>query len=444
MVGWRGPELAVRLGLTAGGLAVVALWWVETSAVSLHGAGQVLTAAGRVSGLLAAYLVLVEVLLLARVPAIERAVGLDRLAAWHRGLGTNVVLLIGVHVLLEVWGYGLTDHHQPFGELITVVTSYPDMWKATIGALLFVLVGITSGRIARSRLSYELWYGLHLTVYIAVLLTFFHQTSNGADFVANSTARTLWTLMYLAVAACVVVWRVALPAAAVLRHRMRVEQVVREGPGVVSVWIRGRDLDRLGAAPGQFLLWRFASRGQLFSAHAYSLSAPPTPDRLRITVKAAGDHSRAIERLRPGTPALAEGPFGLFTARRTTRGGGVLLIGGGSGIAPVRALAEDLARRGRDVVVVQRARQVEDLVLHGELCALAEAGLLTVHSVTGSRDRLGFDPLAAPYLAAAVPDIADRDVFLCGPPGMTRAVVQTLRQLGVADQQIHTEEFALR
>ncbi|WP_308301625.1 ferredoxin reductase family protein [Frankia umida] len=444
MVGWRGAELAVRLGLTVGGIAVVALWWVQTSAASLDSAGQVMTAAGRVSGLLAAYLVLVEVLLLARVPALERAVGFDRLAAWHRGLGTNVVLLIGVHVLLVVWGYGLTDHRQPFGELVTVVTSYPDMWKATIGALLFVAVGISSGRIARSKLSYEVWYALHLTVYVAVALTFFHQTSNGADLVASRTARDAWTLLYLAVAACVVIWRVVLPVTAIPRHRMRVERVVREGPGVVSVWIRGRGLDRLGAVPGQFLLWRFAARGHLLSAHAYSLSAPPEPDRLRITVKAAGDHSRALEWLRPGTPVLAEGPFGLFTAQRTRPDAKVLLIGAGSGIAPVRALAEGLARNGRDVVVVQRASRPLDLVLHEELCELSRAGLMTVHGVTGARDQLGFDPLAARYLGAAVPDITERDVFVCGPPGLTRSVTHTLRQLGVAERRIHTEEFELR
>jgi predicted ferric reductase len=440
---WRGPELAVRLALVAGGVVVLAVWWSDTTGTSVRGAGGTMTAAGRVSGLLAAYLVLVELLLLARVPALERAVGFDRLAAWHRGLGTNVILLIAVHVLLTVWGYGLTDHHQPISELFTVITTYPDMWKATIGGLLFVAVGITSGRVARSRLSYEVWYALHLTTYLAVFLTFFHQVATGADFVGHPVVRRLWTGMYLAVAACLVGWRLVRPVAAVLRHRMRVERVVVEAPDVVSVWIRGHGLDRLGAASGQFLLWRFAARGHLVSAHAYSLSAPPQPDRLRITVKAAGDHSRALAHLRPGTPALAEGPFGHFTAAQATRGR-TLLIGGGSGIAPIRALAEELVRRGDDVVVVQRASRQDDLLLHGEFQEVADAGLLTLHTVTGSRRLLGFDPLDGPHLGGAVPDAVERDVFVCGPAGMTLAVVRTLRQLGLTDRQIHTEEFALR
>ncbi|WP_438803123.1 ferredoxin reductase family protein [Frankia tisae] len=437
------PQLAVRLVLTAWGVAVVALWWFDTAATGVHGAGLVLTAAGRVCGLLATYLVLLELLLMARIPVLERAVGLDRLAAWHRGLGTNVVLLLVVHVLLTVWGYGLTDHHQPLSELYTVIMTYPDMWKATVGTLLFVAIGAVSARAARPHLSYEVWYALHLTVYLAVFLVYFHQTSTGGEFAGHPVNRLLWTAMYVAVAVCLVVWRLILPVVAVAGHRMVVERVVEEGPGVVSVWIRGRDLHRLNARPGQFLLWRFAARGHLLSAHPYSLSAPPSPHRLRITVKDAGDHSRALAGLRPGTPVLAEGPFGHFTAGRA-RCGKSLLIGGGSGIGPVRALAEELATRGDDVVVVHRASQAGDLALGRELEVLAETGGLTLHRVVGSRHELGYDPLEARFLDAAVPDVAERDVFVCGPVGMMRTVVRGLRTLGLPDDRIHTEEFALR
>ena len=437
------PHLVVRLALVAWGIAVVALWWFDTSASSVHGAGPAMTAVGRVCGLLAAYLVLVQLLLMARIPAFERAVGLDRLAAWHRGLGTNVILLIVVHILLTVWGYGLAGHHQPLAELVTVIMTYPEMWKATVGTLLFVAVGVASARAARPRISYEVWYALHLTTYLAVFLVFFHQTETGGDFVGHPVNRLLWTAMYVSVAACLVVWRLILPIAAVARHRMTVDRVVEEAPGVVSVWIRGHDLHRLGARPGQFLLWRFAARGHLVTAPPSSLSAPPTAHQLRITVKAAGDHSRAVALLRPGTPVVAEGPFGHFTAARAHRGR-ALLVGGGSGIGPVRALAEDLAGRGDDVVVVHRVSRPSDLALGREFEALAESSRMIVHRVIGSRRELGYDPLEARFLDAAIPDAADRDVFVCGPRGMTTTVVRALRGLGVSRDQIHTEEFDLR
>jgi len=402
-----------------------------------------MTAFGRVSGLLAAYLMLVEMLLMARVPVLERAVGLDRLAAWHRGLGTNIVLLMVTHILLTVWGYGLTDHHQPVSELITVITTYPEMWKATIGTLLFVAVGVNSARRIRPRISYEAWYLLHLTTYAALLLVYGHQTATGAEFVGHPANLLLWQLMYVGVAACLVIWRLVLPLARIVRHRLRVDRVVEEAPGVVSIWIRGHQLDRLGAQAGQFMLFRFLARGHWLSAHPYSLSAAPRPDLLRITVKAAGDHSSAIAHLRRGTPVLAEGPFGHFTAARATRGK-ALLIAGGSGVGPIRALAEDLARRGDDVIVVHRVRRAADLALWAEFKRMAKNRRIAVHGVVGSRSELRYDPLAADPIRASVPDIAERDVFICGPIGLTHGVVLALRGLGLADEQIHTEDFALR
>ncbi|MEX5709871.1 ferredoxin reductase family protein [Parafrankia sp. FMc6] len=361
----RLPALGVRVGLVTWGVVVVAMWWFGTSASSLHGGGLLLTALGRVAGLLAAYLMLVQLLLMARVPGLERAVGFDRLAAWHRGLGTNVVLLMAVHVLMVVWGYGLTAHHQPLSELVTVIMTYPEMWKATAGALLFVTVGVASARALRRHVSYEIWYLLHLSAYVAVLLVYSHQTATGADFVGHPVNTPLWQGMYVAVAACLVIWRLVLPIAAVVRHRMTVERATR---------------------------------------------------------------------------------------------GRALLVGGGSGIAPIRALAEDLAGRGDDVVVVHRASRATDLALRSEFDELADhrlaagwptadgpaVGRVVVHRVVGSRRELGHDPLAARYLAAAVPDVADRDVFVCGPAGMTLAVVRALRELGLSDEQIHTEEFTLR
>jgi len=450
------PEhLAVRAVLVAGGLAVAGLWWVNTLAGSLSGLGAQVTALGRVTGLLGAYLVLVQLLLMARLPWFERAVGFDRLSGWHRGLGTNVVVLLCTHVLLIVEGYSLTAHRATVTEGWTVLATYPDMVKAGIGLALFLLVGATSGPRLRRRLSYEAWYWLHVGAYLAIALTFFHQTSVGADFAGSDlrhiAARVLWTGLYLAVAAAVLWWRVALPVRGWFRHRLLVEKVVPEADGIVSVWVRGQQLDVLGGRAGQFLLWRFATPDHLWTAHPYSLSAQPTKDRLRLTVKDAGDHSGATARLRPGTPVLAEGPFGRFTADAATRRR-VLLIAGGSGIGPIRALAEDLSdpatsadrhRSGTDVTVLYRASTRGELALAGELNALAAAGRITLRYLVGRRRELGADPLAADQLSQLVPDAAARDVFVCGPVGMTGTVRGSLTRLGVPRRQIHIEQFSL-
>jgi ferredoxin-NADP reductase len=227
---------------------------------------------------------------------------------------------------------------------------------------------------------------------------------------------------------------------------MLVDRVVVESPGVVSVWVHGRRLDELGAEAGQFLLWRFLAPGHLWSAHPYSLSAVPDRGRLRITVKDAGDHSAALAHLRPGTPVIAEGPFGHFTLNKS-RGSGLLLIAGGSGIGPIRALAEELVLRGPrnhvDAVLLYRAGHVRNLALRDELDHLSRSAGLRVTYLTGHRFELGGDPLSAASLHRLVPDVRSRDVYVCGPAGMTHNVLRAMRELRVPVRQLHSEDFEM-
>ena len=437
-------HLGVRLALLAGAAAIVAMWWLDPT--SVRGAGDQVTAAGRLAGLLGAYLVLVQLLLMSRLAWFERAVGFDRLTAWHRGLGTNTVLLLVAHVLLIVEGYSLSDHQNVASTGWRVLSTYPAMLKATAGLALFGLVAVTSARAARQRLSYEAWYAAHLTAYVAVALAFSHQIASGQDFVGHPVNRILWWGLYLLVGALLVMGRLVLPVRDWWRHRLLVERVVVESPGVVSVWVRGRRLGELGAEAGQFLLWRFLTPGHLWSAHPYSLSAAPDHGRLRITVKDAGDHSAALAHLRPGTPVLAEGPFGHFTLEKSV-GNRLLLIAGGSGIGPIRALAEELVMRGTrhhmDAVLLYRAGHADDLALSGELDRLSRRAGLRVEYLVGHRSELGYDPLSPRSIQQLVPDVRSRDVYVCGPAGMTHNVLRAMRELRVPVRQLHSEDFEL-
>jgi len=439
-----GGHLAVRAALMAGAGAIVLMWWLDPT--SLSGTAAKVTEAGRLAGLLGAYLVLVQLLLMSRLGWFEQAVGFDRLTAWHRGLGTNTVLLLAAHVLLIVEGYALSDQRGTVPTGWHILSTYPEMLKATAGMALFALVAVTSARAARRRLSYEAWYAVHLSAYAAVALAFGHQLAAGQDFVGHPFNRLLWWAMYLFVAGVVVVERVVLPVRAWFRHKLLVDRVVQESPGVVSVWVRGRHLNELGARAGQFLLWRFLAPGHLWSAHPYSLSAAPDHGTLRITVKDAGDHSAALAHLRPGTPVLAEGPFGHFTLEKRTRSR-MLFIAGGSGIGPIRALAEELVMRGPrrrvDAVLLYRAGRASDLALRKELDKLAARTHLRVVYLVGHRSELGRDPLSAVAIGSLVPDVRSRDVYVCGPSGMTHNVLRAMRELRVPVRQLHSEEFEL-
>nr|WP_168507392.1 ferredoxin reductase family protein [Streptomyces sp. S1D4-11]QIY94770.1 ferredoxin reductase family protein [Streptomyces sp. S1D4-11] len=431
-----GPLLAL---LWAGAGAVVALWWYDTR--SVVGLAGWLTDAGRIAGLLCGYSCAVLVALMARVPLLERRIGSDRVARWHAMAGRYTVSLLVAHVTLILFGYAAQDGAGIVHETLSVVFDYPDMLKATTGTLILFAVGITSARAARRRISHEFWYYLHLLTYVAVFLTFFHQLALGSDFVGDTAAQAAWYVLYLGTAALVVWFRVLTPVRLNLRHQLRVESVHREAPGVFSVVVRGERLDELNAQAGQFFRWRFLSDGMRWTSTPYSLSAPPRPDLMRITVKALGDHSAAVGLLRPGTRVWAEGPYGALTAERHT-GRKALLIASGVGITPLRALFETLPGGPGDVTLLYRASTAEDLALGAELEAIAQwrgaRVLYAVNGADGTRPRFTADSLRE-----AVPDLTGHDIYLCGPPAMARDLYGALRAAGVPDRRIHHESFEL-
>lgn len=425
-----------------GNAAGIVWLWAHGGNLTFKHPGDWETSVARITGLLGAYLALIQVVLLARPPALERAVGFDRLTVWHRWNGHAAVDLIVLHVFFSVWGYSLMDRFSIGQEIRTMLGGgvYPGMITATIGTVFLCVVAWTSIVIARRRLSYEWWYAVHLLAYAGIALGWFHQIPTGNELVLDTVAADYWRSLYLATLALLVVWRLVLPAVAAFRHRLRVAEVVVEGPGVVSLRIEGRGLDRLKARPGQFFMWRFLTRGRWPTAHPFSLSRAPDGRSFRITVKSLGDHSAGLATVPVGTRVLAEGPFGVFTeaARRRER---ILFVAGGIGITPIRALLEEA--RG-DVVVLYRAVREDELVLRDELDGLAAGRGFEIHYVVG--DHLtpeGARLLDSAHLQELVPDLAERDVYVCGPPGMTDAMLARLRDAGVPRSHIHAERFAL-
>lgn len=438
----RSPAVPLLIIFFAGVAAVVWLWWDNTPSIADQGSKMV--NAGRITGLLGGYLMALVVLQMARVPALERRVGSDRVARWHAMTGRYTLCLVVAHVVLTMYGYALQaglTHTAILQQTIDSINQLPDMGKAAIGTGLLVLIGLMSIGPVRKRIPYDLWYHTHLLTYAATFLTFWHQISTGNEFAVTPAAKTGWYALYGSVTALVVWYRIITPIRLNMRHRLRVEAVIEESPGIVSVLMSGRKLHRMGAEAGQFFRWRFLAPGMRFSSHPYSLSAAPRPNMLRITVKAIGDHSSALRDLQPGTRVWAEGPYGALTAGKRSRGK-VLLVAGGVGITPMRALFETLPGAAGDLTLLYRANSTQDLALWDELAQIAEERgarlMYAVNSPEGERPDISPDSLRR-----KIPDIERHDVFLCGPPGFAQGVYAALRGAGVPTRRIHHESFEM-
>lgn len=426
-------------------VVIVAFWWLSSGFEMGRTDSDALNGLGRVTGLLGTYLVLWQLLFMARMPWLEHALGLERMVVLHKWNGYLALSLLIAHGVFQTLGYQLGGGKSVAAQLADFITSYEGMLAAIVALALFVAVVVLSVTLARRRLAYETWYFVHLYAYVAVVLAFSHQLATGVDFAGNPAFVWYWCALYVLVGAALVVYRLVAPLMSYTRHRFRVQSVEKEARGVFSVYIAGRDLDRFEAEAGQFAIWRFLDGKRWWQAHPFSISAVPDGRRLRMTVKNIGDFTAAIHNLKPGTPVLVEGPFGKFTERPANRK--VLLIAGGIGITPIRPLAEEMAADGFDVRVIYRAHSQGDVVFKKEMDALASEHAVRVDYLltqAGGRQMSREGWFSARALTQLVPDIAERVVYVCGPAGMTATVVRSLEELGVARDHIRTEAFRLQ
>lgn len=433
---WTADAALAIVGLGFG--VAVGLAIVDEPHAALVAPGGTMTFIGSITGLVGMYLALVMVLLVSRIPLIERVLGLGGLLRWHRWLAPWPLSLIALHAIFITIGFAESARTGVGHEIGTLLSGYPGMVTATVGLGLMMTAGIASIRAIRTRLRRETWWTLHLVMYLALALSFSHVIAIGPSFVQHRLTQLVWSVMWAATAGVVIAFRLGLPTFRTLRHRLRVVEIRTEADGVVSVICAGRRLDRLPVSGGQFLCWRFLQQGIWWQAHPYSVSARPTPTHLRLTVKNRGDHSGGLATVKPGTRVAIEGPYGSFTSHVQSRERAVL-IAGGIGVTAMRGLLEDLPRSTRPLVILRVSRDA-DVVLKEELAELTRRAGGNLHVIVGARDEARFD---ADQLRQLAPGIVEDDVYVCGPDAFVDYAVDLVKGLGVPDDAIHYEAYSL-
>ncbi|MDK1476863.1 ferredoxin reductase family protein [Streptomyces sp. 549] len=416
-----------------GNLVVVEALFLTAGA----GKNSILTVA-KFFGMHAALLMLLQLLLVARLPWLDNRIGMDRMTVWHRWVGFTLLWTVLLHGSLVVLGYAALGD-ATVSKTFMALAGVPASLLGMLAAALVVVAAATSARRLRRRLKYETWHRVHLLLYGSLGLAFFHQLMEPSAFHSSTAAHVYWWLLWTASFGSLIVWRLLVPLYRNLYHRYEVAGVTHESHDVVSVYVTGRHLDRLPARAGQFFIWRFPGHHPWGWANPFSLSAAPDGRSLRLSARVVGDTTAGLRNLPVGTRAVLEGPYGALTLMHRSQPG-ALYIAGGMGVTPIRSLLE--AETGTDVTVIYRVRGPEDAVLLHEIRALVAARGWRLHVFAG-RSQDGVRPFDPAQMGAGVPDIASRDVYVCGPPAMTSAVLAALRALDVPGRQVHAEKFAL-
>jgi len=427
-----------------GNWTVILFYWLQGSGALLtKDIYSIAVALGRFAGLAAAMAVLTQFFFMGRMPFLERVFGLDKLSRIHHRNGNIAFFLILFHPLLLVVGYSSFTGFSWQAQFWAMISSTWQMAFAGVAFALFLFVVIASLTIVMKRLRYELWYFIHLAVYLAIFGSFWHQLF-GTDLVANKIFYGYWIALYAVVLGSHLVFRFVMPLVRFARHKFRVSRVVREGPRAVSIYISGEALQKFPIVPGQFMILRFLTKSRWWQAHPFSLSRPFDGKKLRITVRELGDFTGGLKDIPVGTRVMIDGPYGVFTDFFSTSSR-ILMIAGGIGITPIRSLMEEMLQKGKQVTLLYANRTVEDAVFTDELNALAShyhANIVHIISddplYAGEKGRVD-----AEKIARLVPDAASREIYLCGPPPMMDAIIHTLAGIGVPRNRIHFEKFSL-
>lgn len=423
-------------------LIIMGVFWHIAGAEAFRSWGNFLIAAGNICGLLGAYTILVQLVLVVRVPLLEKGFGMEALTKLHRKNGELSFSLILVHPFLLVFGYNLIYHSHFWAQFVSFVTDFPDVANALIGTVMLCLVVYLSITIARKKLKYEAWYLVHLSTYLTIILTFSHQLSSGPDFIGHPWFQFYWYLLYGITAMMVIMYRIGQPLWLSWQHRFVVDRIVQETPDTYSIYVSGRNIPAFQFEPGQFAIWRFLGNNLGWQAHPFSFSQEPGLPYLRLTFKGVGDFTRILHKLPVGTPIILDGPHGDFVAEPEPKK--VAFVAGGSGITPLRSMLPQLLAQGADVVLLYAARSRADLVLADELEALrARYGFAALYAFSTEAHPSGIKGyLDEGIFRQYVPDIASRQVFLCCPAPMMKAVRGALTAVGLPENQLHSEVFS--
>jgi predicted ferric reductase len=157
------------------------------------GKNGVLTVA-KFFGLHAALLMLFQLLLVARLPWLDRRIGMDRLTVWHRWVGFTLLWTVLTHATLVVLGYATLDDTS-MGKTFVALSGVPASLQGMLAAAVIIVIAVISTRGLRSRLRYEVWHGLHLLLYVALGLAFVHQLQETTTFTSSAFATAYWWIL---------------------------------------------------------------------------------------------------------------------------------------------------------------------------------------------------------------------------------------------------------
>ncbi len=411
---------------------LITYFWFSNSSylIESKNLNDILIAVGRITGLLSAYLIMIQLILISRFSLIEKEYGFDKLNKLHRWIGSFLGFFLVIHPLSLIIGYAGVNETSLFHQFMNFQTAWEDILPATVAFVIIILTAIISLNKIRKKIPYEVWYFAHLPLYLAIVLSFGHQTETGD--VSSGNAMHYWYLINILTFGILIGYRFLKPAYLFFKHKFVIERVVKENEDIYSVYISGKKMSDYNFESGQYANLIFMQKNMWFH-HPFSYSDSYNGNNIRFSIKASGDFTSKINNLKIGTRVWIDGPLGIFTLKKATKNK-YLFIAGGIGITPILSMIKSIEEKN-DAVLLYSNKTEKDYVFNKEL---TESNIKSYNFYTekGQDNRIDIEKINN-----LCPDFKERDIYICGPSQMIIDLVKKLENNLVPTRQIHFEQF---
>lgn len=390
-----------------------------------------LTSLGQIFGLLGMSLMATVIILGARLKLLEKYFnGLNRLYINHHLLGGIAFCLLIFHPLWLVFKYALISSQSAAFFLLPSLENIPKTLGGVALGIMMVLLMITF----YTAWKYQHWKLSHKFLGLAFIVAFLHTL-----LIPSDVSRHLFLKVYLGgwglLAIGTYLYRTVFYNIAVKKYEYTVDALNHLNRENLEIILKPLD-KKLVFQAGQFAFFNFLNQSLKSESHPFSFTSRPDEENLKIVVKALGDYTIDLpERLKNGDKVEIEGPFGCFgvTGQRQ------IWVAGGIGITPFLSMAKNLSS-DRQIDLYWSLKNSTEIFLQDDLQLLAQQNsnfnFLPVFS-----DTEGF--LTAEKIKNRSGYLSGKDIFLCGPPAMMKVLKKQFMDLGIAKNNIYSEEFSL-
>ena len=423
-----GPALLVVLA--AGNLVL----WVVARPADLPTTRYV----GEFFGVEAVLLLSLSLVLTTLLTPIEHAFGgLDRVGIWHRRVAVVGVLLLAPHLALV---------KSPPSQYATAIGS--GFGSLALAGLLFLTLWAVAPSMRAAKwpgpvrhlagLSHERWVSAHRLTGLFVAAALAHGAMVDPVLHRSATLRVTY-LVVGTVGMAAYIYRELFARFVVPDYDYTVVDTERPNETTLAVRLEPTR-QKITFVPGQFV---FLSLGGTFGwqRHAFSVASAPSDRILEVSIRSAGDFTTELhEKLQPGTPAKATGPFGGFDHR--LGGTEQIWVAGGIGVTPFMSWIRSMdATFARTVDFFYSVAHESDALYLEEIEQAHDAHpSFEPHVLYSDRD----GQLTAERALAGRSSTSEVWVYMCGPPGMMKALSQGFHRLGVPTSHIRWEQFNIR